>query len=317
MKAFLLALLMSVATLAAADTFPSRPIRLVVPFPPGGGSDAVARALSTKLGEVLGQSIVVDNRAGAAGLLATTQVAMSPPDGYTLLLADTPFAANLSVYPKPGYTLEDFAPIGQVAAVPLFLVVGQHVAANNVAELLALAKAKPDKLNMASGGAGGNAHLAAARFSVETGARWTHVPYRGMGPAIIDVMSGQADLMFASAPTVMPHLKSGKLKFLAVTSSRRSPIAQEVPTLAELGYPKLTFDNWFGIVAPAKTPPTVTKLLLDRLNEAVRSPEVRALLTAQLAVPITSAASKDLASLLNKEAQAWSTTVKAANITAN
>lgn len=318
MTKFLIALVIAICgSTALAQTYPDRPIHLVVPFPPGGGSDAIARAISTKLGETLGQTVVVDNRPGAGGVLASQFVAAAPGDGYTLLLADTPFVTNLSVYSRPGYSLSSFAPIGLVAAVPSFLVVGQRVPASSVTELIALAKSKPNQLNMASGGAGGIAHLVGARFAAATGISWTHVPYRGMGPAMLDVVGGQADVMFASAPTVLPQMKSGRIKILAATSSKRSAFLPEVPTLGELGYRGLTFDNWYGIAAPAKTSDAIRRKLLDSLNAAVRSPEVRAALRAQMSDPLTSATSQEFANFMSAQATTWSIVVKAAQITAN
>ncbi len=305
------------AALAGAQTFPDKPIKIVVPFAPGGGSDAIARALSTKLGESLRQSVVVENKTGAGGLLATAHVASSPPDGYTLLLVDTSFAANLSVYGKPGYSLHDFAPVASLASIPSFVVVGQHVPAKSIAELIALAKARPGAVNMASGGAGGMSHLIASRFALAAGVSWTHVPYRGVAPAMLDIAAGQADVLFSTAPTVIPQLKSGRIKALAITSPARSPLAPDVPTLAELGMPSMTGDNWYGIVAPAKTNPAIVKKLLDQINAAIRHPDVRALLTAQMASPMTAISSEDFSKLLQKEAETWAKTVKAANITPN
>jgi tripartite-type tricarboxylate transporter receptor subunit TctC len=320
MKAVLcaaLCALAAVSTVATAETFPTKPIHIVVPFAPGGGSDAVARALSNKLAQALGQSVVVENKPGAGGLLATAFVASSPADGYTLLLVDTSFAANISLYAKPGYGLGDFAPVALVASVPSFVVVGQHVPAKSIADLVALAKAKPGALNMASGGAGGMSHLIAARFAGATGVTWTHVPYRGVGPAMMDVIGGQADVLFSTAPAVIPHLKSGRVRALAVTSATRSPLAPEVPTLAELGMPTLTGDNWYGIVAPAKTDPAVVRKLLDNLNAAVRSPEVRPLLIAQMVSPTTAPTSLEFETLLKRETEIWAKTVKSANISPN
>ena len=317
MKSIFCAVLLGLSALVQAQTYPAKPIHVVVPFPPGGGSDSIARALSAKLGGALGQSVIVENKPGAGGLLATIQVAQAAPDGYTLLLADPPFVANLSVYPKPGYKLEDFAPVAMIATVPSIAIVGQHVPVNSVAELVSLAKSKPGKLNMASGGTGGMAHLQGARFASIAGIEWAHVPYRGMGPAALDVIGGQADVLFASAPTVMPHLKSGRIKLLAVTSANRSPLVPQVPTFAELGFPAMTADNWFGIVAPAKTDPAIVLKLHDEINKAVQSPEVRALLSAQMATPATVSVPSEFAVVLKRDADAWAKTVKAANISAN
>jgi tripartite-type tricarboxylate transporter receptor subunit TctC len=301
----------------AQAPFPAKPITLIVPFAPGGGSDAIARVLAIKLGERLKQPVIVDNKPGAGGTLATGQVAKASPDGYTLLLADTPFTANISVYPKPGYSAEDFTPIALLASVPSFIVVGGQVPADNLAQLISLAKKQPGKLNMASGGAGGVAHLAAARFAFATGVDWVHVPYRGMSPAVIGVMSEQADVIFATAPTVIPHLKSGKIKILAITSASRSPFAPDVPSVVELGLPQLVSDNWYGVVAPKGTPADIVKTLLDNINHAMRDPDTRSKLTAMMATPTPAATSQEFGKLVESEVLIWAKTVKAANITVN
>jgi tripartite-type tricarboxylate transporter receptor subunit TctC len=303
-----------VPLVASAQAYPNKAIHIIVPFSPGGGSDAIARLLGTKLSETIKQSVVVENKPGAGGILATQFVANAPPDGYTLLLVDTSFAANISVYPKPGYSLKDFAAVASLAAVPSFVMVGQHVPATSIAELIALAKAKPGSLNMASGGAGGVSHLQAARFAMEAGITWSHIPYRGVAPALMDAMSGQADVVFTTAPAAMPHMKSGRARALAVTSAKRSPFAPDVPTLAELGMPRLTMDNWYGLVAPAKTDPAVVKKLLDQLNAAVRSPDVRSQLSTQTLSPSTLPTSAEFDTFLNREVQEWTKTAKAANI---
>ncbi|WP_036593793.1 Bug family tripartite tricarboxylate transporter substrate binding protein [Ottowia thiooxydans] len=301
----------------AQTPFPAKPITLVVPFAPGGGSDAIARVLAVKLGERLKQPVIVENKPGAGGTLATAQVARSSPDGYTLLLADTPFTANISVYPKPGYSAQDFTPIALVASVPSFIVVGKQVPVENLGQLISLAKKEPGKLNMASGGAGGVAHLAAARFALATGVEWAHVPYRGMSPAVVGVMSEQADVIFATAPTVLPQLKSGKIKTLAITSASRSPFAPEVPSVVELGLPQLVSDNWYGVVAPKGTQAGIVKTLLDNINQAMRDPDTRSKLTAMMATPTTAATSQEFGRLVDSEVLVWAKTVRAAHINAN
>jgi len=300
-----------------AAAYPTRPVKLVVPFTPGGGSDALARILASKLGETLKQSVIVENRPGAGGNLAANYVAASAPDGCTLLLVDTPFVANLSVYPKAGYSLADFEPVAMVATVPSFIVVGKHLPVNSVKELIALAKKEPGKLNMASGGAGGAAHLAAARFALETGVEWAHVPYRGMSPALMDVVGGQADVIFVTAPTVLPHLKGGRVKALAVTSAVRTPLAPEVPSVAELGLPMLVSDNWYGIVAPAKTDPKIVEKLFLRINEALRDPAIKTKMLDQLATPAPMPSAQAFGQLLQRDKGVWAATVKAAHITVN
>lgn len=315
-RAAIIALAALTALPVMAQNYPTRPIKLVVPFAPGGGSDAMARAISTDLAQSLGQPVVVDNRPGAAGTLATGQVAKSPADGYTLLLADVPFVANLAVYSKPGYKLADFAPVATVAEVPSLLVVNEKVPANSVKELIAYAKSKPGVLNMASGGAGGVAHLQGEQFAHLTGIWWVHVPYKGMAPAAMDVVGGQADLMFASAPTVVGHLKESRLKALAVTSRTRSPLAPNIPTMAEQGFPSLTTDNWFGILAPAGTPPSTVALLNAKVNAALKTEAVQKLLQMQMATPLVST-SEQFSQLLGKDAAKWATIVKDLKIEPN
>ncbi|WP_444633989.1 Bug family tripartite tricarboxylate transporter substrate binding protein [Cupriavidus oxalaticus] len=311
----------ALATLAcvasASDaSFPSKPIRLVIPFPAGGGSDTIARIVTAKASQTLKQSIVIDNRPGAGGTIATASVAHAPADGYTLLVADTPLVANLSIYGRPGYALKDFAPITVFATSPTIVVVSASVPANNIQELVALAKRQPGKLNMASGGAGGMAHLMAARFAMETGINWTHVPYRGMAPALIDVAAGQADVMFASAPSVVPQLKGGRLKPLAVNAATRSRLAPNIPSIAELGFPQLAYDNWYGVVAPAGTDPAIIKKLYEHFRDALKDPEVVAKLNDQMATAAPSESPKQFGQVMHRDYDLWANTVKTANITA-
>lgn len=307
---------LSCAAGAADIPYPTKPIRLVVPFPAGGGSDTIARIVTAKASLTLKQSIVIDNRPGAGGTIATASVAHSPADGYTLLLADTPMVANLSIYAQPGYTLKDFAPVSVLATSPTIVVVGSNVPANNIKELIALAKNKPGKLNMASGGAGGMAHLMAARFAMETGITWLHVPYRGMAPALIDVAAGQADVMFASAPSVVPQLKGGRLKPLAVNAAARSPLAPSIPSIAELGYPQLAYDNWYGVVAPAGTDPAVIQKLFVSIRDALKDPEVKAKLNEQMATAAPSESPEQFSKIIHRDFELWAKTIKAAHITA-
>jgi tripartite-type tricarboxylate transporter receptor subunit TctC len=299
-----------------AGGYPSRPITLVVPFSPGGGSDSIARLFAAKLGEQLGQSVVIDNRAGAGGTIGTAAVARAVPDGQTLLLADTPFTANVSVYRKPGYAISDFAPIVRLASVPTIVVVGKNVPVDTLDGLIKLAQKQPGKVNMASGGVGGVAHLVAARFAAENKIEWAHVPYRGMSPAIVDVLGGQADVIFATAPSVMGHIKAGRLKALAITSAQRSKYFPNVPTMVELGHPALVSDNWYGIVAPAKTSAAVVQLLREKTEKILQQPDVREKLAELMAEPAAPTSSKDFGKLIDQEAQIWARTVKSANILA-
>jgi len=240
----------------AADTYPAKPLRLIAPYPPGGASDIIARFLGGKLADVWGQQTVVDNRAGANGGIGCELAAKSPADGYTLLIGNmTPIAANPSLYCKLGYdSLRDFAGISLVAVGPNILVVNTNVPVKSVQELLALAKAKPGSLNFGSGGAGSPAHLAGELFKTLTGVQMTHVPYKGTVLSVNDLIAGQVQLVFSDAPPALPHVKSGRLRALAVTGAKRTPLMPEFPTVAEAGVPGFALDNWWGILVPTGTP---------------------------------------------------------------
>jgi tripartite-type tricarboxylate transporter receptor subunit TctC len=257
----------AVTALASAQTYPSRPVRLVIPFPPGGPADIFGRLIAFKLTDALREQVVVDNRGGGNGNIGAEFVARSAPDGYTLMLLPSALAANASLYSKLPYSLVgDFTGVASLGTFPLLLVTHPSVPAKSVAELIALAKAKPGELNFASAGSGGGAHLAAELFSRSAGISMVHVPYKGTGPAVLGVLGGQVSLMFASVPSVIQHVRGGKLNALAVTSAQRSPAAPELPTVSEQGLPGYDVVSWFGIVAPAGTPADIVK----RLNEDVR-----------------------------------------------
>jgi tripartite-type tricarboxylate transporter receptor subunit TctC len=252
---------------ASSQTYPSRPVRLVIPFPPGGPADIFGRLIAFKLTDALREQVVVDNRGGGNGNIGAEFVARSAPDGYTLMLLPSALAANASLYAKLPYSLVgDFTGVASLGTFPLLLVTHPSVPAKTVPELIALAKAKPGELNFASAGSGGGAHLAAELFSRSAGISMVHVPYKGTGPAVLGVLGGQVSLMFASVPSVIQHVRGGKLNALAVTSVQRSPAAPELPTVSEQGLPGYDVVSWFGIVAPAGTPADIVK----RLNEDVR-----------------------------------------------
>jgi tripartite-type tricarboxylate transporter receptor subunit TctC len=255
---------------AFAQGYPDKPVRMVAPYPPGGTSDIIARILGQKLFDAWGQQIVVDNRAGANGSIGCELAAKSPADGYTLLIGNmTPIAANPSLYKKLGYdSLRDFAGVSLVAAGPNVLVVNPALPLKSVQELIAYAKANPGKLNFGSGGAGSPAHLAGEMFKSLTGVAITHVPYKGTVLSVNDLIAGQVQLVFSDAPPAVPHVKSGKLRALAVTGAKRTPLLPELPTVAEAGVPGFELDNWWGILVPAKTP----KNVVNRINaEIVKS----------------------------------------------
>ena len=251
---------------AHADTYPTRTIRLVVPFPPGGFNDQLGRILAQKLHESWGQSVVVENRPGGGSQLGTQAVAKAPPDGYTLLVASFAFAANPALYARLPYdTARDFVPVILCAATPNLLVVGNDVAATSVKNLIALAKAKPGELVYGSAGIGSSNHLSMELLKARAGIDLVHVPYKGSAPAVLDLVGGRVQAMFDNTPNVLPQVKAGKVRALAVTSPRRFALLPDLPTVAEAGLKDFEVSVWFGIVAPARTPPA----LIDRINSEV------------------------------------------------
>ena len=270
------ALWLALPAVALAQGYPSKPVRVIVPYPPGGPTDIVARTVSQKLAEQTGQSFVVENRAGAGGNLGAEAVARAQPDGYTLLVATTAHAINPSLFRSMTYQLtKDLAPVSLLTSGPLVIVASPGLPASSVAELIALAKAKPGSLNYASSGNGQSTHLAAELFNSQAGIRMTHLPYKGSAPALADVMAGQASLMFDTMLSAMPHVRSGKLRALAVTSAARSPAAPEVPTVAESGLPGYEAIAWNGLMVPAGTPAETVARLSALVRTALEQPEVK------------------------------------------
>jgi tripartite-type tricarboxylate transporter receptor subunit TctC len=266
-----------------AQDYPLRPVRLIVPFPPGGGNDIVARAVAQELGKSLGQQFVVDNRAGAGGAVGAELAARSPADGYTLFLGGVgSHVVNPSLHSKLSYDpIRDFAPVTLIASAPSVLVVHPSLQAARLAELTALAKAHPGKLNYASNGNGSSAQLAAVLYQSMAGVRMVHVPYKGVAQALVDLMSGEVQLMFGTLVAILPHIKAGRLRALAVTGRDRSALLPEVPTLAESGLPGYEAGSWYGILAPAGTPGAIVARLNAEINAAIRQPEVRERLAAE------------------------------------
>lgn len=261
----------------AEQAYPSKPVRMIAPYPPGGTSDIIARILGQKLSEAWGQQVVVDNRAGANGGIGSELAAKSPADGYTLLVGNmTPIAANPSLYRKLGYdSLRDFAGVTLVAAGPNVLVVNPSLPFKSVRELIAYAKANPGKLNFGSGGAGSPAHLAGEMFKTLTGVAMTHVPYKGTVLSVADLIAGQVQLVFSDAPPAVPHVKSGKLRALAVTGAKRTPLFPELPTVAEAGVAGFALDNWWGILVPAGTPKAIVNRINAELVKALQTADVK------------------------------------------
>jgi tripartite-type tricarboxylate transporter receptor subunit TctC len=267
----------------AADAYPDRPVRLVVGFPPGGAADILGRIAAHELSTGLGQQVVVDNRGGAGGLIATEIAARANPDGYTLLFTSIPHVINPHLYSKVTYDpIGDFTPVIQFVSVPLMMASGPSLAAKTVKEVIALAKAKPRQINYGSGGSGSSSHLAMELFKSMAQVDITHVPYKGTGPLITDMLGGQIALTIASAVPLTPQVKAGKLRALGVTGPRRSPAFPDVPAIAET-VPGYEVVNWFGIVAPAGTPRSVVTRVNAELNKALKSPELVKMLNAQTA----------------------------------
>lgn len=266
----------------AASDYPNKSIKLIVPYPPGGPTDIVARVVAQKLSERLGQTMVIENRPGAGGNLGAEGVARSPADGYTLLVATTAHAINPALFAKLNYSItKDFAPVSQLTAGPLVIVATPGLAANNVKELIALAKTKSGGINYASSGNGQSTHLSAELFSAMAGVKMNHIPYKGSAPALTDVMSGQADVMFDTMLSAMPFVKGGKLKAIAVTSAQRSPSAPEIPTVAESDLAGFEAIAWNGLVAPAGTPREVIDKLNAELRKVLEAPDVKQRFDAQ------------------------------------
>jgi tripartite-type tricarboxylate transporter receptor subunit TctC len=280
-------LITAAAPFAWAQDYPQKPIKMITPYPPGGPTDVLARAVSQKLSEKLGQPIIIDNRPGASGMIGADMVAKAPGDGYTLLANASIHVINPSLYKTPPYdAIKDFAPVGQIAEVPLVLVVSPALGVKTVRELIAKAKAKP--LNFASSGNGSAPHLAGEGFKIATGSDMQHIPYKGSGPAVTDLIGGQVDLMFDSLPSSMPHIKSGRIIAIAVTTKKRSGALPDVPTVAESGVPGFDVSTWYGIWAPASTPPAIVHRVSADLAAVVRTPEVRARLAELGAEPVGS-----------------------------
>lgn len=297
---------------AAHAQYPVKPIKIVVPFPAGGTTDILARAVAADLQKSFGQAVVVENKAGAGGNIGSDSVAKSAPDGYTLLMGTVgTHAINVSLYPKMPYdAVKDFAPVSLVAGVPNVLVAAPSFPANSVKDLIDAAKKAPDKLTFASSGNGTSIHLSGELFKQLAGVQMTHVPYKGSSAALPDVLSGQVNVMFDNAPSVMPHIKGGKLKAIAVTSSKRSPALPGVPTVAEAGFPSYEASSWFGVLAPAGTPKDVVDKLSTAIAKALQTPEMKERLAVQGAEAVGNSP-EQFAAHIKAEIEKWSKVVKA------
>jgi tripartite-type tricarboxylate transporter receptor subunit TctC len=302
---------------AAQSTWPTRPVKIVVPFAPGGTTDILARAMAPELSRAFGQSFIVENRAGAGGNLGADVVAKSPADGYTLLMGTVgTHGINKALYEKMSFDpVKDFAPISLVAGVPNVMIMNtekaRNLGINNVADFIRVAKAQPGKLNMASSGNGTSIHLAGELFKSMTGTFMLHFPYRGSSPALLDMLAGNMDVMFDNLPSSMPHIKSGKLKALAVTSSQRSAALPDVPTIEEAGKLKgYEASSWFGLLAPAGTPPDIVSRIQQEVAKSLNTPAMKEKLLAQGAIPGGNTP-QEFAKMIDSEIKKWAQVVKA------
>jgi len=305
------AVLLILPCLAVAQSFPSKPIRMIIGVPPGGTNDVVGRLVAQKLSTQLHQPIIVENRPGASGIIGGEVVVKSPPDGYTIYLGSSgAMVINPFLFTKkPWDTLRDFAPISQLTSIPQLLVVHPSVPAHNVRELIALAKARPGELNLASGASGSAQHLAGELFKSMTGTNMLHIPFNGGGPALIAVMGGQASLMFDQIVTSLPAARQGKLRALGVTTAKRSPAAPDIPTIAEAGVPGYDCDTWHGLFAPAATPKDIVNLLSRETAMALQSKEVSEKFSAQGAAAVPSTP-EQFREFLKAELEKWARVVK-------
>ncbi|TXH63195.1 MAG: tripartite tricarboxylate transporter substrate binding protein [Burkholderiaceae bacterium] len=302
---------------AAQNGYPDKPIRFVVPYPPGGGTDVIARIVQGKFQQALGQPIVIDNRGGGGGSLGTDVAAKSPPDGYTVLFTLSSHTINPAIFPKlPFDTLKDFEPVGTVASLPQILVAHPGFAANSVAELIKVAKERPAFVQFASVGNGSPGHLAGELFNIRAGTDIVHVPYRGGGPAINDVLGGQVPLLWVSIPAAAQFVKTGRLKALAVSTTKRSAAFPDVPTVQEAGVPDFEVDSWYAMFVPAKTPKPIIDKLNKALNQIVADAEIKEKLLAQGSEGVGGSA-EALGKVVANELPKWAKLVKQANIKAD
>jgi tripartite-type tricarboxylate transporter receptor subunit TctC len=304
------------ATTGFAQTaYPTKPITLVVTYPPGGGADAMARLIAPKMGEALGQTVVVENRAGASGQIGAAAVAKANPDGYTLMLDASSFSVNPSLYPKLPYdSLKAFQPVGVVALFPNVVLVNANFPAKNIAELTAAARKAKDAVSYASSGNGSAQHLAGALFESAAKVDMIHVPYKGGGPALNDVIGGQVPLFFGNLASTLQHVQSGKLRALAVTSDKRSPILPDVPTLSESGLKGTEVYEWNAVFAPANTPEPVMRRLAAAFQQALDAPEVKARV-AQLGGELQKSSPEQARTFIEQQINLWGRVVKERKIT--
>ena len=312
-----LAALVTFATLAHAQNYPARPIRLVVPAPPGGGTDILGRIVAQKLTDTLRQQVNIDKRAGASGMIGREIVARSGADGHTLLICFTTHVTNPSLFPKMPYdTVRDFAPVAMVGVIPSVLVLHPSIPSQSVKEFIAYAKERPGKLNYGSAGSGSATHLSSVLFQSMTGTRMVHVPYKGSAPALTDLLAGQVTLMFGNMASTMPHVRGGKLRALAVTSAKRSAAAPELPTIAETALPGYEATSWFALFAPARTPEGIVSKLNAEVNALLKLPDVKERMLG-LGADSIALSPRELGAYVETEIVKWDKLIKASGAKAD
>jgi tripartite-type tricarboxylate transporter receptor subunit TctC len=309
-------LMLLLPPLASAQDFPAKPIRLIVPFPAGGPNDIIARVVGQRMSEIVKQPILIDNRGGQGGVLGTDAVAKAAPDGYTIgIVSASSLVINPTLERVPYDVAKDFAPVTLVTTVPEMLVVAGNVRAKDMSELVALAKAEPGKLNFASAGVGGLPHLAGELFKLTAKIDIVHVPYRGAAPAINDLLGQQVQMAFLDLPVLLPHIKAGLLKPIALGAPQRAPTSPDVPTTAEVGMPDLLIENWYGMIAPAGTPEKIVTLLNRVTNEAMGDPQVKQKLADQ-GLTVAGDTPEHFRDYIGAETKKWGRVIKEAGLTA-
>jgi len=313
MKALLALLLAALSSFALSQTYPAKPVRLIIPFPPGGSNDVVGRAIGQQLGERLGHSVVIDNRGGAGGIIGTNEAAKAPPDGYTLLLISVAFPTSIAFNRLPQDMMKSFDPVAMLGSGPALLVVPASSPANSVGDLLNLLRQKPGALNAAAAGIGSFQHMATELFRLQSKTSFVIVQYKGGGPALTDTIAGQVQFNLGSLVQMMPHVRSGKLKALGVSGAKRNAAMPDVPTIAEAGVPGYEVSNWWGILSPAGTPQPVLDRLYKEINVILDSPETRKRFELEGAEVIRMKPA-EITSFVAKETEQWTRVVKEAGI---
>jgi tripartite-type tricarboxylate transporter receptor subunit TctC len=315
LKRLLIAATLMLAGIAYAQSYPTKQVKIIVPYPAGGTTDVLARLVAERVGAKLGQAVIVENRGGAGGNIGAEAIWRSAADGYSLLFASAgPLAINKSLYPKLGYDQDTFTPISLVATAPNVLITSSKLPVNNLAQLIAYAKMNPERINYASQGIGSTSHLTAEFFNMAAGVKMVHVPYRGSSPAITDVLAGQVEVMFVELSSVLQHIRSGSVKILGVASKQRNPLLPNIPAIAEV-LPNFTSDTWFGLVAPPKMPPEISNKLSAAVADALLQP---ALVTALKDLGLESIGSTPaaLTQFTNLESERWGKVIRTTGMTA-